>query len=242
MPVQRPALRLFIPASAPAVTSQQNDFTQEISKNSVSVLIDKIKNMRRVDFREAHGAPNYADMQQSVFARLFQGYIVSNHKEKNVFIHAFRQGPLCEGPFCGDKFHISVRREQVPQAFQILSGLLFSEDSPIDKWKVTDIDRVRPESRVSIGAQFTLYIKADQKTSFYSADFLHSIKELVGNIESRLEMHNISAGEHPCSDVMSGGWKYVSYRNEFRSDREGSEMQSHRLRAEPFYRIMTEEA
>ncbi|EPO2620266.1 type III effector phosphothreonine lyase, partial [Shigella flexneri] len=66
--------------------------------------------------------------------------------------------PQSKGDFVGDKFHISIAREQVPLAFQILSGLLFSEDSPIDKWKITDMNRVSQQSRVGIGAQFTLYV------------------------------------------------------------------------------------
>ncbi|EFO3220913.1 hypothetical protein DPV23_25140 [Escherichia coli] len=35
-------------------------------------------------------------------------------------------------------------------------------------------------------------------------------------------------------------WRYLSYRNELRSGRSGSEMQSQALREEPFYRLMTE--
>ncbi|MGK7442845.1 type III secretion system effector phosphothreonine lyase SpvC, partial [Salmonella enterica] len=67
----------------------------------------------------------------------------------------------------------------VPQAFQALSGLLFSEDSPVDKWKVTDMEKVVQQARVSLGAQFTLYIKPDQENSQYSASFLHKTRQFI---------------------------------------------------------------
>ena len=60
----------------------------------------------------------------------------------------------------------------VPQAFQLLSKLLLLEDSPIDEWKVTDMEQVDPESRVRLGAQFTLYVKPDQENSNYSPGLL----------------------------------------------------------------------
>ncbi|ENI0063693.1 type III effector phosphothreonine lyase, partial [Shigella sonnei] len=47
-------------------------------------------------------------------------------------------------------------------------------------------------------------------------------------------------GEYPASDVRPEDWKYVSYRNELRSDRDGSERQEQMLREEPFYRLMIE--
>lgn len=63
-----------------------------------------------------------------------------------------------------------MQGQQVPQAFQALSELLFSEDSPIDKWKVTDMARVDQQSRVGEDAQFTLYVKPDQEDTQYRAD------------------------------------------------------------------------
>ncbi|MDD0420870.1 type III effector phosphothreonine lyase, partial [Shigella sonnei] len=46
--------------------------------------------------------------------------------------------------------------------------------------------------------------------------------------------------EYPASDVRPEDWKYVSYRNELRSDRDGSERQEQMLREEPLYRLMIE--
>ncbi len=112
----------------------------------------------------------------------------------DVFIHACRENPQSKGDFVGDKFHISIAREQVPLAFQILSGLLFSEDSPIDKWKITDMNRVSQQSRVGIGAQFTLYVKSDQECSQYSALLLHKIRQFIMCLESNLLRSKIAPG------------------------------------------------
>lgn len=128
----------------------------------------------------------------------------------------------------------------MPQAFQLLSGLLFSEDSPIDKWKVTNLERVDQQARVSVGAQFTLYIKPDQENSQYSSSLLHNIRDFIECLESRLSNNGIIPGQRPESDVHPENWQYFSYRNELRSERSGSEIQSQTLREEPFYRLMTE--
>jgi phosphothreonine lyase len=128
----------------------------------------------------------------------------------------------------------------VPQAFQALSGLLFSEDSPVDKWKVTDMEQVDQQARVSLGAQFTLYIKPDQENSLYSASLLHKTRQFIECLEVRLSENGVISGQCPESDVHPENWKYLSYRNELRSRHDGGEMQRQALREEPFYRLMTE--
>ncbi|WP_080417128.1 type III secretion system effector phosphothreonine lyase [Burkholderia ubonensis] len=191
------------------------------------------------NFGEALHAPDYAGMRQSSFASMSHGFTLEN-TGLDVFMHARREQPQCSGEFAGDKFHISVQREQVPLAFQALTGLLFSECSPIDKWKVTDIDRVDHQSRVSLGAQFTLYVKPNGGGSQYDATMLNKVRHFVGCLESALSKHGIAPGLHPESDVRPEHWQYVSYRNELRSERDGCEAQSQALRDEPFYRLMTE--
>lgn len=93
---------------------------------------------------------------------------------------------------------------------------------------------------MSVSAQFTLYIKPDQENSQYSASLLHNIRDFIACLESRLFNNGIIPGQCPGSDVHPESWQYLSYRNELRSGRSGSEMQSRALRQEPFYRLMTE--
>ncbi|ENA2756591.1 type III effector phosphothreonine lyase, partial [Salmonella enterica] len=52
--------------------------------------------------------------------------------------------------------------------------------------------------------------------------------------------NGVISGQCPESDVHPENWKYLSYRNELRSGRDGGEMQRQALREEPFYRLMTE--
>lgn len=90
-----------------------------------------------------------------------------------------------------------------------------------------------------IGAQFTLYIKPDQENSQYSVFLLHKTRQFIEYLESRLAEKGITPGQYPASDVHPENWKYLSYRNELRSGRDGDEMQLQALREEPFYRLMT---
>ena len=202
-------------------------------------LQNQMRKMPTCHFKEKLGAPDYSGMRQSGFFAMNLGFQLNNHSH-DVFIHARRETPQCQGEFAGDKFHISVLGDMVPQAFQALSGLLFSEDSPIDKWKVTDMEQVNQQDRVGLGAQLTLYIKPDQKNSQYSVSSLLKIRQFIERLESRLSENGLVPGQYPESDVRPENWKYCSYRNELRSERDGGVMQNQALREEPFYRLMIE--
>ncbi|ECR6921141.1 type III secretion system effector phosphothreonine lyase SpvC, partial [Salmonella enterica] len=76
--------------------------------------------------------------------------------------------------------------------------------------------------------------------SQYSASFLHKTRQFIECLESRLSENGVISGQCPESDVHPENWKYLSYRNELRSGRDGGEMQRQALREEPFYRLMTE--
>lgn len=69
------------------------------------------------------------------------------------------RNPHCAGGFEGDKFHLSVHESQIAQAVTMLSGALFSDNNPCDRWKITDISQAEPDSRVKRGAQITLYVR-----------------------------------------------------------------------------------
>ncbi|HFH6439845.1 TPA: type III secretion system effector phosphothreonine lyase SpvC [Salmonella enterica subsp. enterica serovar Typhimurium] len=241
MPINRPNLNLNIPPLniVAAYDGAEIPSTNKHLKNNFNSLHNQMRKMPVSHFKEALYVPDYSGMRQSGFFAMSQGFQLNNHGY-DVFIHARRESPQSQGKFAGDKFHISVLRDMVPQAFQALSGLLFSEDSPVDKWKVTDMEKVVQQARVSLGAQFTLYIKPDQENSQYSASFLHKTRQFIECLESRLSENGVISGQCPESDVHPENWKYLSYRNELRSGRDGGEMQRQALREEPFYRLMTE--
>ncbi|EJA8275561.1 type III secretion system effector phosphothreonine lyase SpvC, partial [Salmonella enterica subsp. enterica serovar Enteritidis] len=166
MPINRPNLNLNIPPLniVAAYDGAEIPSTNKHLKNNFNSLHNQMRKMPVSHFKEALDVPDYSGMRQSGFFAMSQGFQLNNHGY-DVFIHARRESPQSQGKFAGDKFHISVLRDMVPQAFQALSGLLFSEDSPVDKWKVTDMEKVVQQARVSLGAQFTLYIKPDQENS-----------------------------------------------------------------------------
>lgn len=241
MPINRPNLQLNLsplnlePHSTRAVLPS----AYEHLKNNLDLLNSQMRKMPTCHFKEMLNAPDYYAVRQSGFFTMSQGFQLNNDSN-DVFVHARRELPQSQGKFAGDKFHISVLKDNVPQAFKVLSGLLFSEDSPVDKWKVTDMERVDSQARVSLGAQFTLYIKPDQENSQYSVSFLHKTRQFIEFLEVMLSENGMTSGRCPESDVQPENWQYLSYRNELRSGREGGEIQSQALREEPFYRLMTE--
>ncbi len=239
MPI-RPNLKLNLaPLNVTPVVKTRAQSTLDHLCTNREILRQQMHALLPPDFGRALHAPDYAGMRQGGFASMSHGFMIEN-TGLDAFMHARREQPKCLGEFAGDKFHISVQREQVPEAFQALTGLLFSECSPVDKWKVTDIDRTDHQARVSLGAQFTLYVKPDGDDSQYGAAALNKVRHFVERLELELSKHGITPGLHPESDVRPEHWQYVSYRNELRSERNGSEAQSEALRAEPFYRLITE--
>ncbi|WDC32317.1 type III secretion system effector phosphothreonine lyase (plasmid) [Escherichia albertii] len=240
MPINRPNQQKLPPLHIESTyAGASRSSANEHLKNNFDTLHNNMRNMPVSCFKEAQGVPDYSGIRQIDYFDMSQGFLL-NTDSSDVFIHACRDTPKNQGKFAGDKFHISVQRDMMPQAFQLLSGLLFSEDSPIDKWKVTNLERVDQQARVSVGAQFTLYIKPDQENSQYSSSLLHNIRDFIECLESRLSNNGIIPGQRPESDVHPENWQYFSYRNELRSERSGSEIQSQTLREEPFYRLMTE--
>ncbi|MQT64293.1 type III effector phosphothreonine lyase [Pseudomonas sp. FSL R10-0056] len=241
MPSIRPNLFLSIPALPPSLstTPPQKASTQTYLHLNFDQLKAQIRHAPAPHFREAAHANNYSTMQQNGFITSHNGYM-QNNSGLDAFIHANREQGQYSGVFDGDKFHLSVKQQEVPRAFNALAPLLFSEDCPFDQWKVTDMARVKPQARVSQGAQFTLYVKPDTADSRFTANALHSIRHFVERLESVMTEHNIQPGQHPDSDVRPCHWQFTSYRNELRSDREGSYEQSIALRNEPFFRLMSE--
>ncbi|EAA7243111.1 type III secretion system effector phosphothreonine lyase [Salmonella enterica] len=240
MPINRLNLKLDLSLLNIAPTSLNilMPSTKEHLKNNFDTLHNQIRQMPIRQFKEAVDIPDYSEIRQCGFFAMRQGFQLVNNNE-DCFIHARREDTDCKGNFSGDKFHISVLKEQMPQAFKALSGLLFSENSPVNKWKITDTELIAHQSRVGTGAQFTLYIKPDQENSQYSVFLLHKTRQFIEHLEFRLAEKGITPGQYPESDVRPEKWKYLSYRNELRSERDGGEIQQQALREEPFYRLMT---
>ncbi|KAF2406523.1 phosphothreonine lyase [Pseudomonas antarctica] len=194
-----------------------------------------------VRFTPNYGAPTFEGVQQSS-GEVLGGWRSENKAlkfKKFPFIKLTRTPAKEEGKSVGDKFHISVAQQDVPKAFEVISKLIHSKDSPINSWKATDLSRVDPrDTRISQGAQFTLYPKPDRTDGTYSPEYMGKIQALVKTLEQALQEAGIGKSEHtPASDVSAPQWGYVSYRNEVRSDRQGSESQSAALKQEPFFKL-----
>lgn len=186
MPINRPNLNLNIPPLniVAAYDGAEIPSTNKHLKNNFNSLHNQMRKMPVSHFKEALDVPDYSGMRQSGFFAMSQGFQLNNHGY-DVFIHARRESPQSQGKFAGDKFHISVLRDMVPQAFQALSGLLFSEDSPVDKWKVTDMEKVVQQARVSLGAQYKTRpgkfavqcVVSPQDTAIYRVSGIQTIRK-----------------------------------------------------------------
>jgi phosphothreonine lyase len=193
-------------------------------------------------FRIAGAAPGYKKIQ-AVWDEIYDGFVVNKipYPVGDAFIHARRKHVKFDGEFDGDKFHVSVAGNQIEAGFAAIASLLFSNDSPINRWKVTDMASVSDTAqgrRISQGAQFTLYVTTGSD-GYYSALGLRRIKDFTNAIEDALAAREIAKGVMPQSDVASDHWHYVSYRNENRSDRMGGNVQEQSLRNEPFFRLVS---
>lgn len=230
-----PKLTLEVPKEAPAPQPAATHLIQNWQQ-----IVADMKASEPAEVSAFESAPDYSEFQNiGAFGHLsVNGFELSNPGD-NVFMHATRTENNEKG-FDGDKLHISVDAAHIEQAYEVLKPLLFSQHSPIDKWKVTDTaSSANAQSRVVQGAQFTLYIKTDSKTTGYEGKTIKQVQNLIQNIESRIAAAGIAPGAKPNSDVSADHWQFVSYRNEKRSDREGGAAQSARLRHEPFYQLVS---
>lgn len=194
-------------------------------------------------FTPNYAAPTFEVAQQSS-GEIHGGWRVKNyalHDKKFPFIKLTRTPSKEEGPSVGDKFHISVEKKDVPKAFEIISRIVNSPESPINSWKTSDVDRMDPrDTRLSLGAQFTLYAKPDRTDGTYSPEHMGKMQALVNTLEHALQAEGIGRSDHPpASDVSAPQWRYTSYRNENRSDRKGSTAHTEALKNEPFFKLVT---
>ena len=240
MPLKRAALKLDFSLLNSASESEKKTVLPADSylKTHFDSLHREVIQSAHYHLRDALNPPDYEALRECGFSSVSHGFHLSNNCG-DVFIHARRDIPRFSGGYEGDKFHISVQESQLSEAVQVLSGALFSDDNPCDKWKITDIARADPGSRVRMGAQFTLYVRGDRATMPYHAQMLSEIRQFTGLLDSRLTEAGIMQGEHPASDIRPPHWQFVSYRNEIISGRDGNDIEHQRLSESPFYRLMT---
>ncbi|MBV6322471.1 hypothetical protein [Duganella violaceipulchra] len=234
-----PPIQTGIQTQTPAQPAWQAATDHLLAKQDE--LRDEMRKMDEFVFRRECNAPTYDDGRLAGFIQEKCGHRLSN-PGADAFIHVRRTGGGQPDQYAGDKIHISVRPEQLPAAFSAVAPLLFSMDSPIDSWKVTDMERCSRQSRLYRGAQFTLYIKPQGAECRYEAEGLKKLQDFVQNLETALLESGVPAGRRPDSDVSAPGWQYASYRNEYSSDREGGEAQQRRQREEPFFKLISNSA
>ncbi len=160
MPLKRTGLKLdFSLLNLPEKDDKKTHLpTDDYLKQHIDALLIQMKQIPVSFIKEAENAPDYPMLQQCGYSSRYNGFHLSNDCG-DVFIRARREKPHCAGGFEGDKFHLSVHESQIAQAVTMLSGALFSDNNPCDRWKITDISQAEPDSRVKRGAQITLYVR-----------------------------------------------------------------------------------
>jgi hypothetical protein len=145
-----------------------------------------------------------------------------NYRSTNLgndyFINVRSMASPGKSTFDGHKIHISVSAQQFELAYSALGPLLFSSQSPISSFKLTDMTRAEaatPTSaaaRVTLGAQFTLYLHSSSASGDYDAQQINAIRSFIGQCEEAMNKAGVQPGVVPTSDVQLG--TYASYRNE----------------------------
>ncbi|SDR35374.1 type III effector phosphothreonine lyase [Pseudovibrio sp. Tun.PSC04-5.I4] len=202
-------------------------------------ISQQIKDLPAPVFRPAFNAPTFESAKGSGWGAENNGWQTSNIENQDSFIHSKRVDTKAQGKYAGDKIHLSIQPSQVPKAYDAINSLLFSEDSPVDKWKVTDMTRVSEGSRVQQGAQFTLYLRPTAGDSQYTAQDIKTDKSFIEAIEHKLSLEGFEPGKRPDSDVSPHHWDFASYRNEERSTRDGGVAQTEALKREPVFELLS---
>jgi phosphothreonine lyase len=162
------------------------------------------------------------------------------HPDPQGFTEANRtSGPGSNSKFEGQKIHISVDPNDPKKAYDALAPLLFSPDSPIDRFKMTNMGEAQgaandAATRVSQGAQFTLYLKPNQDGKF-DAEHLKKIQSFVGEAETRLQQGGVGHGTVPNTDAALPGQGYASFRTE---EAERTQQGAEKVKQDPVYQLL----
>ncbi|WP_066016172.1 hypothetical protein [Endozoicomonas atrinae] len=159
-----------------------------------------------------------------------------------------------------NKFHLSVAKHSIDNAFNAVKSLLFSTANPFTVWKMSNFPYIEtllqnsekplepynpddPAHRVYYGAQFTFYGSPDDIDSYsgmnsYSLKKLKAMQDFIFQSEQCLRQANIQTGEIPTSDALLPNHQYITYRNEnFGKYEQGDVTQ--KLEAQPLFQMIT---
>jgi hypothetical protein len=177
-------------------------------------IAEELKTLTPVEIEPAI-APLLADLSE-VTCQL-PHHNVSN-LGNDYFINVTAKADPGHAKFSGHKVHLSVSQQHFELAYSAMGSLLFSTEAPIIHFKLTDMFRARdlsPSSaatRVTHGAQFTLYLHTSRTSGHYDAQLINAISSFVEQCEKAMIKAEVLPGLIPLSDVPLGA--YASYRNE----------------------------
>jgi phosphothreonine lyase len=223
---------------------------KEHLNNNLNSYFSAIDNMAENSFEFNYQAPDYEEFLNSpdkselreneplIKKNNHNGLVKFRDETNRNFANATRMD--ANSARCnGDKFHISVDQGQIEGAYKSIAGYLFSADSPLMAFKMSDIEYQKNKytkyqyakyqdnfGRTLNGAQFTLYID-----DVSSPDEIKKVRDFLQVIENKLATDGVNLGLRPNSDVSRDEYNYISYRNEWRSDRIGGQAQSESLKA-----------
>lgn len=237
------------PPSIPAPKRRTAEVAQAQTSGGAEkpeAIAERYRTMDKPVFRPSSDNLKCHELTRNEGYTELQAYKMKFFDKKASFTWFAKTEDLMSGKhYAGDKLHLSVERTQLPKAFDALSDLLLSEDSPVSRWKVINPDVHRnldseKGRRLEVGGQIILYLYADKRDEPISADRLLSMRAFVEAVEDRLKIHHINPGIKPESDVSAHHWDYTSYRNDKRSERYDIDpMQHQRLRQEPVFQALS---
>jgi hypothetical protein len=135
-------------------------------------------------------------------------HVTYQKKSKNYrFIREHRKKNSSSSRFHGQIIHINIGINQIDLAFDAIRPVLFSEESPIFDWSLSD-----NSSKTS--GQIILYVTPNQDRHRFSIDKIAELTDFLWRIEVELIRFGIQPGEVPKGDIQSKAWSYCSYCDE----------------------------
>lgn len=128
----------------------------------------------------------------------------------------FRQPGALKRQSRTEKLRISVHRDYLEKAIDVLAPLLLDKNTPFPQWKVIDIAHSgAAESRLARAGQFTLYppIGPGNTPEHHSQEQVLHIASAIDNVTTLLQTHGIPSGPALERDTPIGSGGYVSYRH-----------------------------
>lgn len=194
--------------------SELNDVKQLFVENKKNAAPKSVKSL----FRLVTDVPDEYDAKAFEFKKYASHTWVTFPKHSFLYCqhHTLQESEV--NAYAGNKLHLSIKREELSKGFDVIKGLLFSPDSPIKAWKLTNLNlpkfQANPSNRITDGMQFTLYLYPDEDKEKFSDTHATTIKNFIAALEKSLSDAGIKPGIRPESDVAADHWQYMSYRRE----------------------------